>query len=181
MLIKWFTHFNEWISIPSSAIFLGRVWKRFVLILLYYLTQFSSEAIQFWACFCWGLCDYWFNLFANRLFRCFTFLKSVLVLWNPFHLGVLAFSCLLFVSTVIFYPRWQWCFHLAFNVFKECPTYSCFSVLKKFTRRKNKGDLHVSALWEIHRQDETDKHNSLRIRSASSGTRYWHLELGCHL
>lgn len=96
------------------------------------------------------------------LFRCFTFLKSVLVLcvflgMCPFHLGVLAFNCLLFVSTVIFYPRWQWCFHLAFNVFKECPTYSCFSVLKKFTRRKNKGDLHVSALWEIHRQDETDK------------------------
>lgn len=114
------------------------------------------------------------------LFRCFTFLKSVLVLcvflgMCPFHLGVLAFNCLLF------YPRWQWCFHLAFNVFKECPTYSCFSVLKKFTHRKNKGDLHVSALWEIHRQDETDKHNSLRIRSASSGTRYSHLELGCYI
>ena len=109
------------------------------------------------------------------------FLSQFWYFVNPFHLGVLAFSCLLFVSTVIFYPRWQWCFHLAFNVFKECPTYSCFSVLKKFTPRKNKGDLHVSALWEIHRQDETDKHNSLRIRSASSGTRYSHLELGCHL
>ena len=109
------------------------------------------------------------------------FLSQFWYFVNPFHLGVLAFCCLLFVSTVIFYPRWQWCFHLAFNVFKECPTYSCFSVLKKFTRRKNKGNLHVSALWEIHRQDETDKHNSLRIRSASSGTRYSHLELGCHL
>ena len=51
------------------------------------------------------------------------FLSQFWYFVNPFHLGVLAFSCLLFVSTVIFYPRWQWCFHLAFNV-GSYPTYS---------------------------------------------------------
>ena len=134
---------------------------------------------------CWEFFDYWFNLFT-----CY---RSI----QMFYFSWVSFGSLCIFRNVSISSRFVafWLSIVCLNCY-FLPQVAVFTWLSVFSRNV----LHVTASlsWKSSevgktkavslyqsfgksRQVETDKHNSLRIRSASSGTRYSHLELGCHL
>ena len=70
LLCPWFWYqinagLLNWVNKCSSlCYFLGRVWKRFSLVLFCYLVEFTSEAIWTWACLCWEF----FKLLISSLY-----------------------------------------------------------------------------------------------------------------